>query len=382
MIAANIADLRLQARARLPRLMFDYLDGGSFEGQTLAENRRALDRIGLRQRVLRDVGKKSAAVTLFGERLPAPIALAPVGMSGLFYRDGEIAAARAAAKAKVPYILSTLSIASIEEVARATDAPFWFQLYVWRDRVATADLIRRAEAAGCPALVVTVDLQALAPRHADLRNGLAVPPRASLRNAFDLLRHPAWCIDLLRGGMPTFGNIAGYGSSGGGTNALMRWSSGQFDPALDWSTIAWIRDIWKGRLVLKGILDPEDAVTAFDMGADAVIVSNHGGRQLDGTIAAIDALPLIRERVGPERTLLMDSGLRTGQDVFRALALGANACLIGRAYAYGLAAAGEAGVARAIRMILRELDISMALCGVQNVADLSRVNLLDLSSDT
>jgi L-lactate dehydrogenase (cytochrome) len=375
-VMAHVEDMRKAARRRLPRALFDYLEGGSFEQQTLAANRRDFESLLLRQKVLVDVGKRNLSVDLLGSKLKAPLILAPVGLCGLMRRDGEISAARAAQSSGIPYTLSTMSIASIEDLAEAK-VPFWFQLYVWRDRKATQSLIERAAAAGCEALVVTVDLQALAQRHADLRNGLTVPPRLTMRNAFDMLRRPHWLHGALTSKSKSFGNIARYGEAEkGGVNGVMRWSNAQFDSSLSWSDVEWIRSLWPRKLIIKGILDPEDAATALKIGADAVVVSNHGGRQLDGTSSSIAALPRVRDRVGPDAVLIVDSGIRTGQDIMRALALGANACMVGRAYMYGLVADGEAGAKRAIRVLTRELDVSMALCGVRGVAELGREHLL------
>lgn len=370
-VTANIADLRKAARKRLPRAVFGYLDGGSFEQDTLQRNISALEKVRLRQRVLRDVSRRDTSVSILGRKLKSPILLAPVGMSGLMHRHGEAVAAKAAEDLDLPYILSTMSICSVEEVAAATTKPFWFQLYVWKDKEATRDVLRRAQAAGCDTLVVTVDLQALAPRHADLHNGLTVPIRPTLKNALDLMRRPAWCRAFFTGGVPSFGNIAPYAQAGGHPNAVMKWSNSQFDPALDWKAIEFIRSVWEGPMLIKGILDAEDAATALSVGAQGVVVSNHGGRQLDGTISSIEALPAVRAKLGPEALILMDSGIRTGQDIFRAIALGADACLIGRAYAYGLAADGGAGVRRGVRILQRELEITMALCGVASLRDIT-----------
>lgn len=371
-VTANIADLRAMAQRRLPRAIFGYLDGGSFEQETLLRNRSALDKVRLKQRVLRDVSQRDTSVNILGRKLKSPLLLAPVGMSGLMYRHGEAVAAKAAEELDLPYILSSMSICSVEEVAAATSKPFWFQLYVWKDKEATRDLLRRAEEAGCTVLVVTVDLQALAPRHADLHNGLVVPLRPTMKNALDLLCRPRWCRDFFTGGVPAFGNIARYAKSDGHPNAVMKWSNSQFDAGLDWKAIEFIRSVWKGPMLIKGILDAEDAEIALSVGAAGVVVSNHGGRQLDGTISGIEALPAIRDRLGDEALVLMDSGIRTGQDVYRALALGADACLIGRAYAYGLAADGGSGVRRAVRIIQRELEVTMALCGVGSLKEINR----------
>jgi len=375
--AASVEDLRAEARRRIPRALFDYVDRGSYGEQTLRANRRDLDRLLLRQRVLVDVSKRQLGTTLLGEPVALPLALAPVGLCGLMHRDGEILACRAAQAAGIPFTLSTLSIASIEDVAAAADKPFWFQLYMWRDRGVTRALIERAIAARCSALVVTVDLQALAQRHADIRNGLTVPPRVTLRNALETALRPGWALGVLRGKRRTFGNLAGLvPDAGDGVNGLTRWSNGQFDPALSWSDLDWIRSVWTGPLIVKGILDPDDAERAAGAGAAAVVVSNHGGRQLDGTCSSIAALPRVRDRVGDRVELLIDGGVRSGQDVLRGLANGARACLIGRSYVYGLAAGGQAGVTRAIRMIGRELDVSMALCGRSRVADIGPDQLM------
>ncbi|CAO3425968.1 alpha-hydroxy acid oxidase [Azospirillum doebereinerae] len=375
--AASVEDLRAEARRRIPRALFDYVDRGSYGEQTLRANRRDLDRLLLRQRVLVDVSKRQLGTTLLGEPVALPMALAPVGLCGLMHRDGEILACRAAQAAGIPFTLSTLSIGSVEDVAAAVEKPFWFQLYMWRDRGVTRALIERAIAAKCSALVVTVDLQALAQRHADIRNGLTVPPRVTLRNALETALRPGWALGVLRGKRRTFGNLAGLvPEAGDGVNGLTRWSNGQFDPGLGWSDLEWIRGVWPGPLIVKGILDPDDAERAAGAGAAAIVVSNHGGRQLDGTCSSIAALPRVRDRVGDRVELLVDGGIRSGQDVMRGLANGARACMIGRAYVYGLAAGGQAGVARAIRMMGRELDVSMALCGRRRIADIGPDQLM------
>ncbi|MCG5242915.1 L-lactate dehydrogenase [Azospirillum doebereinerae] len=374
--AASIEDLRAEARRQIPRALFDYVDRGSYAEQTLQANRRDLDRLLLRQRVLVDVSKRSLGTTLLGEPVALPMALAPVGLCGLLHGDGEIHACRAAQAAGIPFTLSTLSIASIEDVAAAVEKPFWFQLYMWRDRGVTRSLIERAIAAKCSALVVTVDLQALAQRHADIRNGLTVPPRVTLRNALEIALRPRWALGVLRGKRRTFGNLAGHVPDADGVNGLTRWSNGQFDPGLSWADLDWIRGVWPGKLIVKGILNPDDAALAAQAGASAIVVSNHGGRQLDGTCSTIAALPPIRDRVGDTAELIVDGGIRSGQDVLRGLAAGARACMVGRAFVYGLAAAGQAGVTRAIRILGRELDVSMALCGVARAADIDRRHLM------
>jgi L-lactate dehydrogenase (cytochrome) len=367
-----IEDLRHTAHRKVPRAFIDYAEAGSYSEQTLRANRADLERITLRQRILCDVAARSTATTILGEPAALPLALAPIGLCGMQHGDGEILACRAAQRAGIPFTLSTMSICSIEDVAAAVDKPFWFQLYVMKDRGFIRSLIERAAAAKCSALVLTVDLQVLGQRHNDIRNGLSVPPELRINNLIDIATKPAWAMSVLRGKRKTFGNIAGHIQGMDNVNSLSVWISRQFDPALNWKDVEWIKSLWPGKLILKGILDVEDARIAARTGAAALVVSNHGGRQLDGAPSSITALPAIADAVGSEIEIMFDGGIRSGQDIARALALGARSCMIGRAYVYGLGAAGEAGVARAIEIMRNELDVTMALMGVTSVAEIDR----------
>jgi L-lactate dehydrogenase (cytochrome) len=367
-----IEDLRQTARRKVPRAFFEYAEGGSYAEETLRANRADLERIKLRQRILVDVSDRSTKTTILGVPVPVPLALAPIGLCGMQHGDGEILACRAAQAAGIPFTLSTMSICSIEDVAAAVDKPFWFQLYVMKDRGFIRALIERAIAAKCSALVLTVDLQVLGQRHRDIKNGMAVPPALRLKSLLDIATKPAWALSVLRGKRKTFGNIAGHVKGMDNVSSLSQWISRQFDPALSWKDIEWIAGLWNAKLILKGILDVEDARRAAKSGAAALVVSNHGGRQLDGAPSSISMLPKIADAIGSELEIMFDGGIRSGQDVFRALALGARACLSGRAYIYGLGAGGEAGVARAIEIIRNELDITMALTGVRDVAEIDR----------
>jgi L-lactate dehydrogenase (cytochrome) len=365
-----IEDLRTLARSRVPRAFFDYADSGSYNEETLRANRTDLEAIKLRQRVLVDVSNRSLATTILGQKVMAPFVLAPIGLCGMQRGNGEILAARAANAAGIPFTLSTMSICSIEDVAEATRKPFWFQLYVIRDRGFSKDIMSRAVAAKCSALVLTVDLQVLGQRHRDIKNGMTVPPQIRIRNIIDVASKPAWAWSILTGKRKTFGNLAGHVKGMENVNELAQWTNSQFDPALSWKDVEWIKKIWPGKLIIKGILDVEDAKTAVKLGADAIVVSNHGGRQLDGAPSSISALPKIAEAVGADTEVLFDGGVRTGADMMRALALGARACLIGRAYIYGLGAGGQAGVSKAIDILKKELDVTMALTGTNRVADI------------
>ena len=367
-----IEDLRERARRKVPRAFFDYADAGSYSQQTLRANRDDLERITLRQRVLVDVSQRDLATSIIGEPARLPLALAPVGLCGMQHGDGEILACRAAQAAGIPFTLSTMSICSIEDVAAAVGKPFWFQLYVMRDRGFIKALIERAAAAKCNALVLTVDLQVLGQRHCDIRNGMTVPPQIRLANLIDMATKPAWALSILQGKRKTFGNLAGHVRGMENVTSLAQWTNNQFDPALSWKDVEWVRGIWPGKLILKGILDVEDARIAAKTGASALVVSNHGGRQLDGAPSSISALPKIADAVGSEIEIMFDGGIRSGQDVLRALALGARSCMIGRAYVYGLGAGGEAGVAKAIEILGKELDVSMALTGSKSVRDVDR----------
>jgi L-lactate dehydrogenase (cytochrome) len=365
-----IEDMRQLARRRVPRMFFDYADRGSYAEETLAINRADLARIKLRQRVLVDVAERDLRTTIVGEPAALPMVLAPIGLCGMQWGDGEILACRAAQAAGIPFCLSTMSICAIEDVAAAVAQPFWFQLYVMKDRGFVRALIERAIAAKCSALVLTVDLQVLGQRHSDLRNGMTVPPEIKLDNLIDIATKPGWALSILRGKRKTFGNLAGHVRGMENVNSLAQWISGQFDPSLSWNDVEWIRDLWPGKLVLKGVLDVEDARRAAKTGAAALVVSNHGGRQLDGAMSSISALPRIVDAVGAEIEIMFDGGIRSGQDVMRALALGARSCMIGRAYLYGLGAGAQAGVARAIEILGKELDVTMALTGTRRIADI------------
>lgn len=366
-------DLRRLARRRAPRAIFDYVDRGSYDELTLAANTTGLRRLQLRQRVMIDVSRRSTAATLLGEPVTLPLALAPTGLAGIMHPDGEMLAAQAAEEFGVPFTLSTMSILSIEQVRAATRQPFWFQLYLMRDRGFAAELIARARAADCPVLVLTADLQVQGQRHRDIRNGLSVPPRLTLANLLDVLLKPRWLFGMARAQGKGFGNLAGYAPVGdAGLSTLSQWIASQFDATLNWSDFAWVRSHWPGKLVIKGILDPEDARLAVQHGADAIVVSNHGGRQLDGAPATITALPAIADAVGGQTGLLFDGGIRSGQDVMKALALGAHGTMIGKAFLYGLGAMGRAGVTKALELIRAELDVSMALTGVNRIDEIDR----------
>ena len=347
--------------------MFDYVDRGSYDETTLRANRDDLDAIRLRQRVLVDVSKISVATTMLGEPVALPVAIAPAGMTGLIHGDGEIHAARAAEAAGTKFCLSTMSICTIEDVRAAVTQPFWFQLYVFRDRGASQSIIERARAANCSALFVTVDLPMRGQRHMDIKHGLTVPPRITLRNAFDFASKPAWAVSVLRARRRSFGNVEAYLKGRAGMIRSGSWANENYDRTLNWRDIEWVRSLWPGKLVLKGVLDAEDAKTAASAGVDGIVVSNHGGRQLDGARSSIAALPAIAGAVGDRIEVLFDGGIRSGQDVLKALAHGARGCLIGRAALYGLGAMGEPGVRRALDIIRAELETSMALTGQRDV---------------
>ena len=362
----SIADLRELARRRVPRAFFEYVDRGSYDELTLARNRADLDALCFRQRVLQDVSAPRLATSILGREVAMPLALAPTGMAGFIRGNGEIHAARAAEAFGVPFCLSTVSICSIEDVRAATTAPFWFQLYILRDRGYTDELIGRAEAAGCPVLMLTVDIPVGALRRRDAKNGLNVPPRLTLRNALDFAARPGWAWSMLRAKRREFGNLAAAVARARGVH-FSQWVQTQVDPSLTWDDLARVRARWKGKLVVKGILDAGDARRVVDMGADALVVSNHGGRQLDGAPSSISALPAVVDAVQGRCEVLLDSGIRSGQDILRARALGAGAALIGRAWLYGLGALGEQGVALALQIIRNELAVSMALTGCNDV---------------
>ena len=375
-IVTSIDDLKRMHKRRVPRMFYDYCESGSYTEQTFRANTDDFAKLRLRQKVAVDMTGRSTETTMIGQAVSMPVALAPVGMTGMQCADGEIKAAKAAQDFGVPFTLSTMSICSIEDVAEHTTAPFWFQLYVMKDEAFVDGAIERARAAKCSALVLTLDLQILGQRHKDLKNGLSAPPRLTLPNILNIMTKPRWALGMLGTGRRTFRNIEGHAKGVDNMSSLMSWTNEQFDPKLDWSKIARIRDLWGGKLILKGILDEDDARLAADFGADAIIVSNHGGRQLDGAVSAISMLPRIVRAVGAQTEVHMDSGIRSGQDVFKALALGAKSTFIGRSFVYGLGAMGQAGVTRALEIIHKELDTTMALCGVQKATNIARENLL------
>ena len=372
-----IEDLRQLAHRKVPKTFIDYAENGSYAEQTLRANRTDLERIALRQRILRDVANRSTKTTILGEPVALPLALAPIGLCGMQHGDGEILACRAAQDAGIPFTLSTMSICSIEEVAAAVAKPFWFQLYVMKDRGYIRALIERAAAAKCSALMLTVDLQVIGQRHRDIKNGMTVPPQIRFKNILNIATKPRWALSIARGKRKTFGNIAGHYPGMTNVTVLSKWVAEQFDASLTWKDVEWIKSLWPGKLILKGILDVEDARSAVKSGAEALVVSNHGGRQLDGAPSSISVLPAIAEAVGGDIEVMFDSGIRSGQDIARALALGARSCMSGRAYIYGLGAAGQAGVARAIEIMRNELDITMALIGVDRIADINRGAIVD-----
>ncbi len=365
-----IEDLRVLHRRRVPKAFFDYADRGSYAEETLRANREDLQQIKLRQRILVDVSKRDMKTDILGQPSALPLILAPVGLLGMQHGDGEIYACRAAQAAGIPFTQSTMSICSIEDIAAAVDKPFWFQLYVMKDRGFIKALIERAIAAKCSALVLTVDLQVIGQRHQDIKNGMTVPPEWSLSKLIDFATKPAWVAGVLRGKRRTFGNLAGHLKISDDITSLSTWINSQFDTTLNWKDVDWIRSIWPGKLVLKGILDVEDAEIAAKTGAQALVVSNHGGRQLDGAPSSIEVLPEIVDTVGSQIEVMFDGGIRSGQDVMRALALGAKSCMIGRAYAYGLGAGGQQGVEKAISLIAKELETTMGLCGVNTIAEI------------
>jgi L-lactate dehydrogenase (cytochrome) len=374
----TIEDLKRLAKRRVPKMFYDYADSGSYTESTYRDNEAAYGRYRLRQRVARNIDNRSLKTRMIGRDVSMPVALAPVGLTGMQHADGEIAAAKAAEKFGVPFTLSTMSICSIEDVAAHTTVPFWFQLYVMRDRAFSESLIERAKAAKCDALVLTLDLQILGQRHKDIKNGLSVPPKPNLGVILDLLTKPRWGLQMLGTERRTFRNIVGHAKGVTDIGSLSSWSNEQFDPALDWSSIEWIKKRWDKKLILKGINDVEDAKIAADIGADAIIVSNHGGRQLDGAAASIDMLPRIVDAVGDKIEVHVDGGIRTGQDIFKAVAMGAKSTYIGRAFIYGLGAMGQAGVAKALDILSGELDKTMALCGETDINNVGRHNMLDL----
>lgn len=364
--------MRRVARRRVPRMFYDYADSGSWTESTYRANEEDLQKIRFRQRVARNMENRNLATTMVGQPAAIPLALAPTGLTGMQHADGEILAAQAAEAFGVPFTLSTMSICSIEDVAAHTTAPFWFQLYVMRDRDFIERLIDRAKAAKCSALVLTLDLQILGQRHKDLRNGLSAPPRMTLGNLVNLATKPAWCWNMLRTQRRTFRNIAGHAKGVTDLSSLGAWTAEQFDPTLSWDDVEWIKKRWGGKLILKGILDPDDARHAVDTGADALIVSNHGGRQLDGAVSSVAMLPQVVDAVGKDIEVWMDGGIRSGQDILRAVALGARGVMIGRPFLYGLGAGGREGVTKVLEILARELDITMALCGYRDIHQIGR----------
>ncbi|MFT0531915.1 L-lactate dehydrogenase [Castellaniella hirudinis] len=370
-------DFRRLAQRRVPRMFYDYVDSGSWTESTYRDNALDLQKLKFRQRVAVDIAHRTIGTTLLGEPAAMPVALAPTGMTGMQWADGEILAAQAAEQSGIPFSLSTVSICSIEDVAAHTQRPFWFQLYVMRDRAFIRDLIERAKAAACAALIVTLDLQVVGQRHKDIKNGLSTPPRPTLKNLIDLATKLRWCKGMMGTRRHGFGNIIGHAKGVKDVHSLTRWSAEQFDPTLSWKDLEWIKQCWGGKLVVKGILDADDARLAVAAGADAIIVSNHGGRQLDGAPSTISVLPSIVQAVGTQVEVLMDGGVTSGQDVLRAVALGARGVLIGRAFLYALGAMGRPGVSRCLELIAKELDVSMAFCGKTTIADVDRSILVN-----
>jgi L-lactate dehydrogenase (cytochrome) len=366
-VIASIFDLEAWARERLPATLFDYVHGGAGQQITLRRNVADLRALALHQHVLRDVSQRPLATTMVGEAATIPLAIGPTGLAGLTWPNGECEAARAAAEFGVPYCLSTMSISSIEDVAAATGKPFWFQLYLMKQRSVNESLMRRAQAAGCSALVLTLDLHVQGKRWADARNGLSVPPRPTLHNVFDMARHPRWLLGMMHSKRRSFGNLEGEVRQAAHLSALTEWIEAQFDPSFDLATVHWVREQWPRKLILKGIMHPDDARLALDTGADAIIVSNHGGRQLDGAPSSISVLPQIAQAVGERIEVLFDGGIRTGSDIVKAMALGAHACLSGRACLYGLAANGRDGVQQALHLLREELADCMALSGLNSL---------------
>ncbi|MCC7463788.1 MAG: alpha-hydroxy-acid oxidizing protein [Gammaproteobacteria bacterium] len=368
-LCMSIAELRAEARRRVPRAIFEYADRGAYDEVTLRRNRAAFDDIELRQRVMIDISRRSLATTVLGEPWSMPVAIAPTGLTGLFHRNGEIEGALAAEACGVPFTLSTMSICSVEDVRAAVRKPFWFQLYMLKDRGFNDEMVARARAAGCSALMLTADLVLQGVRRRDAHNGLTIPPRLTLANALDIMSKPRWAMGVLFGKRRTFGNLAGRVEASGGLGTLSQWIAAQSDCSIGWQQIEWLRSVWPGRIIVKGILDAEDARLAVASGVDAIVVSNHGGRQLDGAAATLEVLPEVVEAVGGRCEVLFDGGVQCGQDVLKALAYGARACLVGKSFLYGLAAGGRAGVARRLELLRAELEVSMALCGVTDVRE-------------
>ena len=378
---ACIEDLRKKAEKRVPRMFYDYADSGSWSESTYRANEDDLQAIKFRQRVAIDVSTRDTKMPMLGETATMPVALAPTGLTGMQYADGEILAAKAAADFGVPFTLSTMSICSIEDVAAHSSTPFWFQLYVMRDRDFIRRLVDRAREAKCSALMITLDLQIMGQRHKDVRNGLSAPPKPTLRNLINLVQKPAWCLGMLGTKRRQFGNIVGHVKGVKDMSSLADWTVSQFDASLSWDDVKEIRKQWDGKVIIKGVLDAEDARAAVNVGADAIVVSNHGGRQLDGALSAIKALPAIVDAVGDNAEVWMDGGIRSGQDVLRAIAMGAQGTLIGRAFLYGLGAGGQAGVTKALEIIHKELDLTMGLCGQSELRKVDSSILLAAESD-
>jgi L-lactate dehydrogenase (cytochrome)/glycolate oxidase len=381
-VITNIEDLRVLAEKRVPRMFYDYADSGSWTEGTYRANESDFQPIKLRQRVAVNMENRTTAAQMVGIDTKMPVAIAPVGLTGMQHADGEMHAARAAQKFGIPFTLSTMSICSIEDIAAATSAPFWFQLYMMRDRDAMVRMIERCKAAQCSALVLTLDLQVIGQRHKDLKNGLTAPPRPTLANIINLLTKPRWCLGMAGTRRRTFGNLVGHVKGVSDMSSLAAWTNEQFDPRLSWADVEWVKRQWGGKLILKGIMVEEDARLAADAGADAIVVSNHGGRQLDGAPSSIAALPPIVAAVGSQLEVWMDGGIRSGQDVLKAWALGARGTMIGRAMVYGLGAMGEAGVTKALQIIHKELDVTMAFCGHTRLSDVDRSILLPGSYPT
>jgi L-lactate dehydrogenase (cytochrome) len=375
-VMTNIEDLRVLAQKRVPRMFYDYADSGAWTESTYRANESDFQKIKLRQRVAVNMEGRSTATTMVGQKVHMPVAIAPTGLTGMQHADGEILAARAAKQFGIPFTLSTMSICSIEDVAQHAGEGFWFQLYVMKDRGFIERLIDRAKAAHCSALVLTLDLQILGQRHKDIKNGLSAPPKLTLRNLINIASKPRWAMGMLGTQRRQFGNIVGHVSGVADMSSLSEWTASQFDPALNWGDVEWIKQRWGGKLIVKGIQDVQDARLAVESGADALIVSNHGGRQLDGAQSSIEALPAIVDAVGRHIEVHMDGGIRSGQDVLKAVALGAKGTYIGRAMLYGLGAMGEAGVTRALQIIHKELDITMAFCGRTDIGQVDREILL------
>jgi L-lactate dehydrogenase (cytochrome) len=371
-----IEDLRLVAKRRVPKMFYDYADSGSWTEGTYRANESDFQKIKLRQRVAVNMENRTTATKMVGIDVKMPVAIAPVGLTGMQHANGEILAAKAAEKFGIPFILSTMSICSIEDIAAATQAPFWFQLYMMRDRQAMAAMIERTRKAGCNALVLTLDLQVIGQRHKDIKNGLTAPPKPTLGNIINLMTKPRWCMGMAGTRRHTFGNLVGHVKGVSDMRSLAAWTNEQFDPRLSWADVAWVKAQWGGKLILKGIQDVEDAKLAVQSGADAIVVSNHGGRQLDGAQSSIGALPAIVEAVGSDIEVWMDGGVRSGQDVLKAWALGARGTLIGRAMVYGLGAYGEAGVTKALQILHKELDVTMAFCGRTDIKTVDKSILL------